>query len=145
MNDQLAVTRSQSTPSERSVLMVARTREVDRNSTSASSWTIVGPAAGIGRRLGHAPKADFAAGEVAGPRVDDLHAAWPQADYVIVPDASPSIYPDEPEARRAMYVALTRAVHAATIGAVGRFSAIFRSWEAPNACARSQSGASIRP
>ena len=66
-------------------------------------------------------------------------------DYVIVPDASPSIYPDEPEARRAMYVALTRAVHAATIGAVGRFSAIFRSSEAPNSCARSQSGASIRP
>jgi DNA helicase IV len=45
-------------------------------------------------------------------------------DYVIVPDASPAIYPDEPEARRAMYVAVTRAVHAVTIGAVGRLSAI---------------------
>ncbi|HKA15930.1 MAG TPA: 3'-5' exonuclease [Myxococcota bacterium] len=45
-------------------------------------------------------------------------------DYVIVPDAWPSVYPDEPEARRAMYVALTRAVHAVAIGAVGRSSAV---------------------
>jgi hypothetical protein len=45
-------------------------------------------------------------------------------DYVIVPDASAATYPDEPEARRALYVALTRAVHSVTIGAVGRLSPI---------------------
>lgn len=32
-------------------------------------------------------------------------------DYVIVPDATASNYPDTPEARRALYVALTRAMH----------------------------------
>jgi len=52
-------------------------------------------------------------------------------DYVVVPDASPSIYPDEPESRRAMYVALTRAVHAVTIAAVGRPSAILAAIEMP--------------
>jgi hypothetical protein len=51
-------------------------------------------------------------------------------DYVIVPDASPAVYPDEPEARRAMYVALTRAVHAVTLGAVGRLSPILGAIEA---------------
>jgi superfamily I DNA/RNA helicase len=51
-------------------------------------------------------------------------------DYVIVPDASPATYPDQPEARRALYVALTRAVHSVTIGAVGRLSAIFAALEA---------------
>src|SRR5437879_3495682 len=52
MNDQLAVTRSQSTPSDASVRTVRRTRAVGRCSTSASSWTIVGPAAGTGRSGG---------------------------------------------------------------------------------------------
>lgn len=32
-------------------------------------------------------------------------------DYVIVPDATAANYPDTPEARRALYVALTRAMH----------------------------------
>lgn len=30
-------------------------------------------------------------------------------DYVVIPDASPSTYPDRPDARRALYVVLTRA------------------------------------
>lgn len=45
-------------------------------------------------------------------------------DYVVVPDASPAVYPSEPEARRALYVALTRAVHSVTLAAVGRLSPI---------------------
>ena len=45
-------------------------------------------------------------------------------DYVIVPDASPAVYPGEPESRRALYVALTRAVHSVTLGAVGRLTPI---------------------
>jgi hypothetical protein len=50
-------------------------------------------------------------------------------DYVIVPDASAAIYPDEPEARRALYVALTRAVHSVTLGAVGGFTPILQALE----------------
>ena len=45
-------------------------------------------------------------------------------DYVVVPDASPAAYPSEPESRRALYVALTRAVHSVTLGAVGRLTPI---------------------
>ena len=48
---------------------------------------------------------------------------------MIVPDASPAIYPDEPEARRALYVALTRAVHSVTIGVIGRISPILAALE----------------
>lgn len=39
-------------------------------------------------------------------------------DHVIVPDASPNIYPDSAEARRALYVAVTRARHQVVLGAV---------------------------
>jgi len=39
-------------------------------------------------------------------------------DHVIVPDASPNTYPDTPEARRALYVAVTRARHQLVLGAV---------------------------
>jgi len=39
-------------------------------------------------------------------------------DYVIVPDASPSTYPETPEARRALYVAVTRTRHQLLLGAV---------------------------
>jgi hypothetical protein len=43
-------------------------------------------------------------------------------DYVIVPDASAANYPDTPEARRALYVALTRAMHRLWILWAGRRS-----------------------
>ncbi|HVZ32405.1 MAG TPA: ATP-binding domain-containing protein, partial [Polyangiaceae bacterium] len=39
-------------------------------------------------------------------------------DFVIVPDASPATYPDQPDARRALYVAVTRARHQLVLGAV---------------------------
>jgi DNA helicase II / ATP-dependent DNA helicase PcrA len=39
-------------------------------------------------------------------------------DYVIVPDASPATYPATPEARRALYVAVTRTRHQVVLGAV---------------------------
>jgi DNA helicase-2/ATP-dependent DNA helicase PcrA len=39
-------------------------------------------------------------------------------DYVIVPDASPATYPDTADARRALYVAVTRARHQLVLGAV---------------------------
>ena len=39
-------------------------------------------------------------------------------DYVIVPDASAATYPNTPEARRALYVAVTRARHQLVLGAV---------------------------
>jgi len=41
-------------------------------------------------------------------------------DYVVVPDASPNQYPDVPEARRALHVALTRAIHQAWVVEVAR-------------------------
>jgi superfamily I DNA/RNA helicase len=37
---------------------------------------------------------------------------------VIVPDASPGTYPDTPEARRALYVAVTRTRQQLVLGAV---------------------------
>lgn len=43
-------------------------------------------------------------------------------DYVIVPDATAANYPDTPEARRALYVALTRAMHRLWIVWAGRRS-----------------------
>ncbi|HEY3594912.1 MAG TPA: ATP-binding domain-containing protein [Polyangiaceae bacterium] len=40
-------------------------------------------------------------------------------DYIVVPDASTTAYPDEPAARRAMYVAATRARHQLVLASVG--------------------------
>jgi DNA helicase IV len=45
-------------------------------------------------------------------------------DYVVLPDATPAAYPDTGEARRAMYVALTRTVHHALVAAVGAFTPV---------------------
>jgi len=45
-------------------------------------------------------------------------------DYVIVPDASAGTYPDDAPARRALYVALTRARHQVLLAAVGPRSPI---------------------
>jgi len=41
-------------------------------------------------------------------------------DYVVVPDASPSTYPDTPESRRALHVAVTRAIHQLWVLSVAR-------------------------
>jgi DNA helicase IV len=48
-------------------------------------------------------------------------------DYVAVPDATPGSYPDTPESRRALYVALTRATHRLVLAAAGGFSPLLRS------------------
>ena len=50
-------------------------------------------------------------------------------DYVIVPDANPNAYPDTPEARRALHVAATRAIHQLWIIAVGLASPILPAQE----------------
>jgi DNA helicase IV len=43
-------------------------------------------------------------------------------DYVVVPDASAAVYPDKPEARRALYVAATRAIRQLWLVASGEWS-----------------------
>lgn len=43
-------------------------------------------------------------------------------DVVVVPDADAATYPDRPESRRALYVALTRALHQVWLTAVGPIS-----------------------
>lgn len=48
-------------------------------------------------------------------------------DYVIVPDASASTYPDTPQARRALYVAVTRARHQLLLASVGKETPLFRA------------------
>lgn len=47
-------------------------------------------------------------------------------DVAIVPDASPLAYPDTAEARRALYVAATRATSQLLLASVGRFSPLLR-------------------
>jgi len=48
-------------------------------------------------------------------------------DYVVVPDASEARYPDTPESRRALYVAVTRAIHQVWLTSVGTWSPILPS------------------
>ena len=43
-------------------------------------------------------------------------------DHVVVPDASAGTYPDTPEARRSLYVGITRACHQLVLAAPGRLS-----------------------
>ncbi len=45
-------------------------------------------------------------------------------DYVVVPDLSPLAYPDSPEARRALYVAVTRARHRLWLATTSRWSVL---------------------
>lgn len=47
-------------------------------------------------------------------------------DYVVVPDASAGIYPDTAQARRALYVASTRASHQLLLSSVGPWTEILR-------------------
>lgn len=49
-------------------------------------------------------------------------------DVVAVPDADPASYPDSPEARRALYVALTRAIHQVWLLAAGPWSRALPAW-----------------
>ena len=43
-------------------------------------------------------------------------------DHVVVADASESVYADDPAARRALYVAVTRAIHQVVLATVGPWS-----------------------
>jgi DNA helicase II / ATP-dependent DNA helicase PcrA len=54
--------------------------------------------------------------------VDDVKGL--EFDYVIVPDASATHWPDEPRARRAMYVAVTRARHEVLLACTGEPSPV---------------------
>lgn len=45
-------------------------------------------------------------------------------DYVLLPDASSSAYPDTAEARRALYVAVTRTVHHLVLSTVGTWTPV---------------------
>jgi hypothetical protein len=47
-------------------------------------------------------------------------------DYVVVPDAAASVYPDTAQARRALYVATTRASYQLILSSVGAWSDILR-------------------
>jgi hypothetical protein len=48
-------------------------------------------------------------------------------DYVVIPDASARAYPDEPEARRRLHVAITRTAHQLWIAATGTPSPLLSS------------------
>ncbi len=48
-------------------------------------------------------------------------------DYVIVPDAGATAYPDDPESRRRLHVAVTRASHQLWITCVGNPSPLVAS------------------
>ena len=48
-------------------------------------------------------------------------------DYVLVPDAGARAYPDEPEARRRLHVAVTRAAHQLWIASTGTPSPLLAS------------------
>jgi DNA helicase IV len=48
-------------------------------------------------------------------------------DYVVVPDAGVRAYPDEPEARRRLHVAVTRAAHQLWIATTGTPSPLLAS------------------
>ncbi|WNG19854.1 ATP-binding domain-containing protein [Cystobacter fuscus] len=48
-------------------------------------------------------------------------------DYVLIPDATASTYPDTPESRRALYVAVTRATHRLGLGSAGAWSPLLTS------------------
>ena len=64
-------------------------------------------------------------------------------DHVIVPDASASTYPDTPEARRSLYVALTRACHQLVLASPGRPSPLLEpALEAHGASGERAEGAS---
>ena len=45
-------------------------------------------------------------------------------DYVIIPDTNAAVYPDSPVARRALHIAVTRAVHQLWVCSIGRPSEI---------------------
>jgi DNA helicase II / ATP-dependent DNA helicase PcrA len=45
-------------------------------------------------------------------------------DYVLVPDASRTNYPNQPSSRRALYVAVTRSRHELALGSVTERSAL---------------------
>jgi DNA helicase IV len=45
-------------------------------------------------------------------------------DHVIIPDGSSSVYPDSGEARRALYVAITRAVHHVLFATTGAWTSL---------------------
>lgn len=49
-------------------------------------------------------------------------------DVVVVPDVDAATYPDQPETRRALYVALTRAVHQVWLLAAGSWSPALPRW-----------------
>jgi DNA helicase-2/ATP-dependent DNA helicase PcrA len=45
-------------------------------------------------------------------------------DYVVIPDASDEVYPDDPASRRMLHVAATRAIHQLWVLTEGRWSQI---------------------
>jgi len=55
-------------------------------------------------------------------------------DYVIVPDANASAYPALEEARRALYVAVTRATHRLVLATSGSWSPLLHGRDANRPC-----------
>lgn len=63
---------------------------------------------------------DFAPGAINVTSVDEVKGL--EFDLVVIPDASAVAYPDTPDARRALYVAVTRTVRQLVLTTVGTFS-----------------------
>lgn len=49
-------------------------------------------------------------------------------DHVVIPDASEAVYADDPAARRALYVAVTRAIHQVVLASVGPWSPLLAAF-----------------
>jgi DNA helicase IV len=52
-------------------------------------------------------------------------------DTVIVPDATADAYPDDPAARRALYVAVTRTRHQLVLAAAGKGTPLLQGFAGP--------------
>jgi DNA helicase II / ATP-dependent DNA helicase PcrA len=106
--------------------LVGELREIQRHDRRASAAVICrtpATAKRITRLLRHALDArlvlDGAFAYESGVNVTTVdHVKGLEFDYVVVPDASKTNYPNQPSARRALYVAVTRSRHELALGSV---------------------------
>jgi superfamily I DNA/RNA helicase len=114
------------------VWLIEELREVKRRDRRASVAVICrGPATAkrLTRLLRHAVDArlvlDGAFAHESGVNVTTVeHVKGLEFDYVVVPDASRTNYPNQPSSRRALYVAVTRSRHELALGSVTQQTAL---------------------
>jgi DNA helicase II / ATP-dependent DNA helicase PcrA len=114
------------------IWLIEELREIRRRDRRGSVAVICrGPATAqrLTRLLRHAIDArlvlDGAFAHESGVNVTTVdHVKGLEFDYVVVPDASKSNYPDQPSSRRALYVAVTRSRHELAIGSVTERTAL---------------------